>query len=305
MIKPSASWDLYRTFLDVVKDGSLSGAARRLGLTQPTTGRHIDTLEQSLGVPLFTRSQRGLLPTPAALALVPHVEAMAAAEAAMKRTVSGVAGVETGCVRVTASEVVACEILPLVLAPFCEAHPSIEVEISVGNRVQDLLRRDSDIAVRTQRPTQAALTAKRVGVAHIGLFAHRAYIEAHGLPERVEDLARHRLIGFDSDDTAFRAVGSRATATPGRAITRTTFNFRTDSDPVQLAAMRAGVGICGCQTRIAARDMDLVPVLPDAVRYRLEFWLAMHEDQRKSRPVRLMFDHLAKGLADYWAKSGC
>lgn len=162
----------------------------------------------------------------------------------------------------------------------------------------DLLRRDADIAVRTGRPTQSALIAKKVGNAHIGLFAHRDYIAVHGMPERVEDLARHRLIGFDRDDTALRAVGS-----PGRAITRATFNFRTDSDPVQLAALRAGVGICGCQSRIAAKDKKLVPVLADAVSFRLEFWLAMHEDQRRSRPVRLLFDHLAKALGAYWRKS--
>jgi DNA-binding transcriptional LysR family regulator len=299
MTKPSTSWDLYRTFLDVVTDGSLTGAARRLGLTQPTAGRHIDALEQALGMSLFTRSQRGLTPTPAALALLPHALAMAAAEAALKRAVSGEAQVEAGCVRVTASEVVACEILPAILAPFCAAHPSIEVEISVGNRVQDLLRRDADIAVRTGCPTQAALIAKKVGVAHIGLFAHRDYIAVHGMPESLEDLARHRLIGFDSDDTALRAVGS-----PGRAITRATFNFRTDNDPVQLAALRAGVGICGCQTQIAAMDKHLLPVLADVVRYRLEFWLAMHEDQRRSRPVRLLYDHLAKTLGAYWRKSG-
>lgn len=298
MTKPSASWDLYRTFLGVVTDGSLTGAARQLGLTQPTAGRHIDALEQQLGVSLFTRSQRGLNPTAAALALVPHVQAMAAAEAAVTRAVSGEAREEAGCIRITASEMVACEVLPPILAPFCAAHPAMEVEISVGNRVQDLLRRDADIAVRTGRPSQSALIAKKVGVAHIGLFAHRDYIAAHGMPRQVDDLAGHRLIGFDRDDTALRAIGST-----GRAITRTTFNFRTDSDPVQLAALRAGVGICGCQTRIVAGEGALVPVLADAVRYRLEFWLAMHEDQRRSRPVRLLFDHLAESLGGYWRKS--
>ena len=228
---------------------------------------------------------------------------MAAAEAAVKRSVAGAVKLEGGCVRVTASEVVACEVLPAVLALFCASHPAIEVEISVNNRVQDLLRRDSDIAVRTQRPTQTALIAKRVGVTRIGLFAHHAYIEAHGCPASIEDLAHHRLIGFDTDDTAFRAVGYATTGGLVRATDRTTFTFRTDSDSVQLAAMRAGVGICGCQTRIAEKDGNLVAILPDAVRYRLEFWLAMHEDQRKSRPVKLMFDHLSKNLGEYWSKS--
>ena len=128
MAKALTSWDLYRTFLDVVRHGSLSAAAHRLALTQPTVGRHIAALERSIGVALFTRSPRGLLATPAALELVPHAEAMAAAEAAFKRAASGEASVPRGSVRVTSSEIMGCEVLPPILARFCAAHPAIEVE---------------------------------------------------------------------------------------------------------------------------------------------------------------------------------
>jgi DNA-binding transcriptional LysR family regulator len=294
MAKTVTSWDLYRTFLDVVRDGSLSAAARRIGLTQPTVGRHIAALERSIGAALFTRSQRGLLPTRAALELVPHAETMAAAEAAFRRAASGEASVVGGSVRVTASEIMGCEVLPPMLARFCAAYPAIEVELAVSNRVQDLLRRDADIAVRTGRPTQAALIARKIGTAHIGLFAHRAYVKARGLPKNVADLAHHRLIGFDRDSTSFGAVGDT-----GMGITRDTFGFRTDSDPAQLAALRAGIGIAGCQAQIAARESQLIPVLPDKISFRLEIWLAMHEDLRATQRVRLMFDHLAIDLASY------
>jgi DNA-binding transcriptional LysR family regulator len=294
MNKTVSSWDLYRTFLDVVRDGSLSAAARRLGLTQPTVGRHIAALERSIGAALFTRSQRGLLPTPAALGLVAHAEAMAAAEAAFRRTASGEASTIGGSVRVTASEIMGCEVLPPMLARFCAAHPAIEVELAVSNRVQDLLRRDADIAVRTGRPTQTALIAKRIGVVRIGLFAHRTYVKKRGLPKDPADLAHHRLIGFDSDSASFSAIGET-----GLGVTRDTFGFRTDSDPAQLAALRAGVGIAGCQHQIAARDKQLVPILPDKISFRLEIWLAMHEDLRTTQRVRRMFDHLAKDLASY------
>jgi DNA-binding transcriptional LysR family regulator len=289
-----ASWDLYRTFLEVVRHGSLSAAARRLGLTQPTAGRHIAALERSVGAALFTRSQGGLLPMRAALELVSHAEAMAAAEAAFRRTASGEASVIGGSVRVTASEIMGCEVLPPMLARFCAAHPAIEVELAVSNRVQDLLRRDADIAVRTGRPTQTALIAKRTGVVRIGLFAHRAYVKTRGLPKDLADLAHHRLIGFDVDSTSFSAIGET-----GLSVTRDTFGFRTDSDPAQLAALRAGVGIAGCQHQIAARDKQLVPILPDKISFRLQIWLAMHEDLRATQRVRLMFDHLAKELASY------
>jgi DNA-binding transcriptional LysR family regulator len=292
MAKTVTSWDLYRTFLDVVRDGSLSAAARRLGLTQPTVGRHIAALEQSIGAALFTRSQRGLLPTRAAFELVPHAEAMAVAEAAFRRTASGEASVIGGSVRVTASEIMGCEVLPPILARFCAAHPAIVVELAVSNRVQDLLRRDADIAVRTGRPTQTALVAKRIGVVRIGLFAHRSYVKTRGFPKDVADLAHHRLIGFDGDSTSFAAVGET-----GLGITRDTFGFRTDSDPAQLAALRAGIGIAGCQHQIAARDKQLVPILPEKISFGFEIWLAMHEDLRATQRVRLMFDHLARDLA--------
>lgn len=294
MAKTVASWDLYRTFLEVVRDGSLSAAARRLGLTQPTAGRHIAALERSIGAALFTRSQRGLLPTRAALELVPHAEAMAAAEAAFRRAASGETSVIGGSVRLTASEIMGCEVLPPILARFCAAHPAIEVELAVSNRVQNLLRRDADIAVRAGRPTQTALIVRKIGSVQIGLFAHRSYLKARGLPEAVADLAHHRLIGFDVDSTSFSAIGET-----GLGVTRDTFGFRTDSDPAQLAALRAGVGIAGCQHQIAARDNQLVPILPDKIGFRLEIWLGMHEDLRATQRVRLMFDHLAKELASY------
>jgi len=88
-MRAEPGWELYRTFLEVIRDGSLSGAARKLSLTQPTVGRHIDALEASLGMSLFSRSPQGLKPTPAALELVSHAETMAAASAALRRTASG------------------------------------------------------------------------------------------------------------------------------------------------------------------------------------------------------------------------
>src|SRR5258707_7601178 len=97
-------WELYRSFLAVVRERSLSGAARTLSLTQPTIGRHIDALEEALGVSLFMRSQAGLLATPGAAALVPYAEAMASAARAISRVASGEAEEERGAVRITASE---------------------------------------------------------------------------------------------------------------------------------------------------------------------------------------------------------
>jgi DNA-binding transcriptional LysR family regulator len=287
-------WDHFRTFLAVAREGSLLGAARRLGLTQPTAGRHIDALEQALGVTLFARSRRGLEITAAARDLLQHAEAMEASHEALLRSASGDAGAKKGTVRITASEMISAEVLPPILAPFCNRHPEIAIELVASNRFQNLLRRDSDIAIRMARPDQDALIAKRIGIIGIGLYAHRSYCEACGSPSRIEELKHHRIIGFDRDDLSFRA----ATATSD-AVTPEMFSYRCDSDVSLLAAVRAGIGIGGCQHGIAMRDPDLIAILPRQVVFSFEMWVAMHEKLKSVRRIRMVFDTLCDGLTRY------
>lgn len=289
------SWDLYRSFLFVLHEGSLSGAARALGLTQPTVGRHIAELEQALGGALFTRSQTGLVPTQAALSLVPHARAMAASADALVRAASGEAGEPKGSVRITASEFVGALVLPTILGAFHVEHPKIAVEIALSNRNQDLLRHEADIAVRMAEPKQLALVAKKVGDVRICLFAHRRYLKRCGVPRDLADLvAKHTLIGFDRDASALRAL--RQT---GLAITRDLFALRTDSDPAQFQALCAGFGIGACQVGTALKVRDLVAVLPESFSFEIGMWLVMHEDLKTSRRVRVLFDHLAANLTAY------
>jgi DNA-binding transcriptional LysR family regulator len=287
------SWDHFRTLLAVLDEGSLSGAARTLGLTQPTVGRHIEALESELGAPLFTRSASGLAPTETALALRPHAETMAAAAQALVRTASGEADAVRGVIRIAAADVVGVEVLPPILTGFHEAHPEVAIELVLSNRQEDLLRREADIAVRMVRPTQTALLAKRVGAVPLKLYAYRRYIAAHGVPTSLDDPGAS-AIGFDREQMMMRAMNERQLH-----FTRDTFAFRTDNDLAQLAAIRAGFGVGGAQAPIARRDPDLVPVLEDAFRYELEVWVAMHEDLKSSRRMRLMFDWLVEGLTDY------
>ncbi len=296
MANAPPGWDHFRTFLAVLRHGSLSGAARALGLTQPTAGRHIAALEAGLGTALFSRSPQGLLPTQAAAELRPHAEAMQAAAEAFIRTASGEAQAPRGTVRITASETIGAQVLPALLAEFHAQHPGIVLELALTNRAENLTRRDADIAVRMMRPTQGALVAKRIGRVGIGLFAHRDYLAARGTPRSREDLAAHSLIGFDRDD-----IGARSLGAAGVPLTREIFAFRADSDAAQFAALKAGFGIGGAQIALAAREPALVAVLPGQIEFGLEMWLVMHEDLRASRRVRLVFDHLAAGLAGYVA----
>jgi DNA-binding transcriptional LysR family regulator len=287
-------WELYRTFLAVVREGSLSGAARALGLTQPTAGRHVDALERALGVALFIRTQQGLSPTEAALALRPFAESMEATSAALLRAASSHGDGVRGTVRITASDVVAVEVLPPILADLHAAHPELTIELAPSNRMEDLLRREADIAVRMQRPSQGVLIARHVGGIELGIYAHRRYLERHGAPATVGDLAHHTLIGYDKENAFLRSVRAQLPW-----VQRSRFALRTDSDLAAIAALRAGFGIGFCQVGLARRNADLVRLFADQVSLTLDTWLAMHEDLRDSPHCRAVFDALAAGLLRY------
>ena len=290
-------WTLIRSFLAVLRNGSLSAAARRLRLAQPTLGRHIAALEADLGQALFTRAPAGLVPTAAALAMRPMAEAMEHAAAALQRVAQGAADPTRGTVRITANEVMGAMVLPPILARLRARHDGLVLELALENRPGDLLRRDADIAVRMFRPRQDALLAQLLGEVGLGLYAHRDYLARHGAPAGVAELGRFHLIGVDRDEASARAVVG-----PKMTLDRAMFSVRSDSHLAQAALLRAGLGIGAMQHRLAAGMPELVPVLPETVRFHLELWLAMHEDQRGNGVVRTTFDALAEGLGAWVEK---
>jgi DNA-binding transcriptional LysR family regulator len=291
-----ADWDLLQSLHAVLEAGSFSAAARLRRLTQPTLGRHIDQLERQLGAPLFLRSPRGLQPTDLALALRPHLADMAAAAGAAGLDAAEVAN-GAGVVRVAASEIIGAEVLPPILARFHEAHPSIDVELTVSNRLEDLSRRDADIAVRMARPTQNALVAKKVGDLGFGFYATPGYIQRRGAPGSLGELQQHAMIGWDRI-----APPIPDGLDIGRPISRDIFALRTDHDLAQLAALKAGFGIGVCQHQIGERA-GLQQVLAGDL-FRLDIWICMHETLRGSPRMRVMFDHLSKELGAYAADAG-
>lgn len=293
MTMSEPSWDLYRSFLAVMREGSLSAAARTLAMTQPSLGRHIRELENALALALFTRSPQGLVPTDAALRLMPHAEAMASATAALRRAATTGDDTVRGVVRVTASEVIGAEVLPPMLTSFRASNPEVTIELVATNRSEDLLRKDADLAIRMTRPTQQALVSRRLGRIELGLFAHRRYLRRHGTPATLEELRAHSLIGFDHEPAYARTMRPK-----DLPWSREWFALRTDHDLAALAALRAGYGIGFCQLPLAARDAKLVRVL-EPLSLPLDTWAVMHEDLRRTPAVRRLFDHLSSGLIDY------
>lgn len=290
------SWELYRSYLSVLQEGSLSAAARKMGIAQPTVGRHIVALEKALGTALFTRSQNGLLPTEAALDLQALAESMSNTAAALKRAAEGQGDGVRGTVRVTASEVIGMEVLPPIITQLQDAYPALKIELVLSNRIQDLVKREADIAIRMTQPKQEQLIARHIGKVSLGLYAHKRYLRKHGTPKSLAELAHYALIGFDEETPFIRAA--RKTFPFWQ---RDAFSFRSDSDVAQLAMIRAGSGIGICQVGIARRDTQLVRLLADEFEMSLETWLTMHEDLRSNPRCKATFDALLRGLQAYMA----
>ena len=293
------SWDFYRSLLAVLEHGSLSAAARELGLTQPTIGRHIEALEQVLERQLFTRSPQGLLPTETALALRPFAEMLSSTSAALLRAAADDRDAVTGTVRISASEVIGVEVLPPILGTLQEAYPDLVIELSTTDAIEDILHREADIAIRMAEPSQDALIVRRIGNIPLGLYAHRCYLERHGTPTDIAGLSAHRMIGYDRQSAYVRAMAKRF-----QMFEQIRLTFKADSNLAQLAAIRAGLGIGICQIGLAAPNPDLVRLLPDSFELPLATWVAMHEDMRSSPRCRVTFDALVDGLLVYlrrWA----
>lgn len=289
-------WAWYRSFLAVLDAGSLSAAARSLGLTQPTLGRHIDQLERSLDLKLFVRSVDGFAPTEAALELRSFAASIASNAAALRRAAASHGDGVRGTVRVSASDMIGVEVLPPILARLRARHPALVIELVISNAVDDLLRRQSDIAVRHVAPAQEALIARRVGAIEIGFYAHRDYLAAHGTPRTLDDLADHALIGPDGDSPLVRSLQARYPM-----LQRARLAFRSDNNLAHLAAIHAAYGIGPCQSALAARDPDIVRVLRAEFSLMMDTWVAMHADLRLTPRCAVTFAAIVEGMSAHAA----
>lgn len=286
-----ANWSFWRSFLAVCETGSLSRAAQHLRVSQPTIGRHIQSLETAIGRPLFVRSQSGFQATSLAISMLPAARAMSDAAMTLERRVTANEVERAGTVRLSASEIVGVEVLPDILARFRADYPAIIIELILNNRQEDLLTRRADIAIRMAEPIQERLVRKHLGNASLGLYAHHNYLAACGCPKQLDDLTAHDLIGVDRDLARLQAYRPFS-----RAMAASDFTFRCDSDLGQLAALRAGLGIGVCQSIIADKNADLIRILPSDIGFDLPVWLVRHEDLKHDPIVGLTYQFIAKAL---------
>lgn len=287
----SFNWTLVKSFLAVLDAGSLMGAARALSAQQPTLSRHVAEFEAQLGVPLFERTGRGVTPTAAALAIADAARQMQAGALDLLHGLNRARNSTSGTVRITTSHVAATWLLPSLLVRLQREEPGIQIEMVASNQLNNLIRREANIAVRMVRPEQSSLVARKLFDIPIIAAAHESYLAAAGTPRRPEELTRHRLIGYDRDETIVRGF-----ATMGLPIAREQFTIRTDDQIAYGCLVAAGAGI-GFVTNYTMRHWPgVVPVLPQLKIPPLPCWLAVHREIRGNRLVRRVFDFLAEHI---------
>ncbi len=292
----TTDWSLWRSFAAVAENGSLSAAARALGLSQPTLGRHIEALETSLGAPLFERTASGFVANELGLRAFEPVRKASEALAEAELVAAGASAALEGSVRLTASVVTSHYTLPPMLRILRDEFPALSFELVPSDSPENLLMREADIAVRMFRPTQLDLITRKLGETPIVPCAHASYLARRGVPLSLQDFAAHELLGLDRSEVLINAAKNL-----GFPLRREDFSVRCDSQSALWQLAKAGLGITFAQQKLIAETpgmvvLDLpIPIPP------LEVWLTSHRELYASRRIRTVYDRLAE-LLIAWLK---
>lgn len=286
-------WNQLKAFLETAQTGSLSAAARKLGLSQPTLSRQVAAIEKHMGVTLFERVGKSMALTPTGLDLLEHARAMGAAAQALGLAASGRSQAVGGVVSVSATDAVAAYLLPPLIEQLHRQEPGIAIEVISSNALSDLLRREADIAIRHVKPEQPDLIARFVRDAQANFYASPAWVQRHGHPRTAQDAALLPFVGSDRAGQYLAYLRQH-----GLALEESNFTCYADHSTAHWALVRQGLGIGAMMDEIARDTPGIVQVLNDVPPVRFPIWLVSHRELRTSRRIRVVFEALAQGLAE-------
>ncbi len=283
-------WDDAKYLLAVARAGQMLGAARRLGVNQATLGRRITSLEESLGVRLVDRKTTGTTLTDEGRALLPRLERIEAEFLAAQSEMTGEGAEVSGTVRLGAPDGFGVGFLAPRLAEFQDRYPAVQLQLVPVPRVFSLSQREADLAVMVGRPERGRLKARKLTEYTLGLYASKAYLDRYGMPEDVEALADHRLVGYVDD----------LIPTPQFNYAREIFGARRpdleiSSATGQFEAVRAGAGI-GILHDFMMRDGDPIHILPE-ISISRSYWIAWHPTVDGTPRARALIDFLVDIVA--------
>lgn len=284
-------WNQARAFLATAEEGSLSAAARALGVTQPTLSRQVSALEEKLGITLFERGPRTMALTTAGLEVLDHVRAMHDAATRMSLSASGQSQTIAGMVRIATTETTAAYHLPAILEELQRRAPDIEIEVRTSNQLKDLITREADIAIRHARPTEPELIAKKVRSSSVQLYASKTYLDRVGRPETLADMLKLEFVGFETREMLIPHMKQN-----GLPLTGAHFRFTVDSGPAAIELTRAGLGVGILIADDAEVFSDLERIWPDFGPVEVPVWLVTHRELHTSKRIRLVYDLLSEML---------
>ena len=280
-------WNHARAVLATAELGSLQAAADALGMTQPTVSRQVSAFEEDLDMVIFERVGRKLVITPQGQALCNHLETMRDGALAFSLSATGFSESLEGIVRITASDVFSATYLPQFLVNLRRAAPNLTVEIVAADDLQDLQRREADIAVRHVRPDQPELFARLVGNAAAGIYGSESHVEAIGMPKTKAEMSNHRFIGFTTLDRMLGYLNAM-----GLDLTHDHFPFLCNDGNVVHRMTKAGLGLAPISDSLARQIGGLRRVAVDLDHIEFPVWLTTHRELHTSRKIRLVFDML-------------
>jgi DNA-binding transcriptional LysR family regulator len=283
-------WDDLRHFLAIARHGSLSAAARSLGVRQSTMGRRLAALEERSGAKLLQRTPRGYVLTPTGEAVLGNVERIESEALSVERVITGQDVKLEGTIRVTSVETLAVEILIPIFHAFQQAFPGVSLELVADARSLSLTRREAEVALRLSRPTQQELVARRVADLGAAIYAAPAYLERYGLPDLAAGSPGHRRIMVQEELLQLPEAQWFETLT-----SRADVVLRNNSRFADLAAAVNGMGLV-CLARYLGDGRPLMRLDPPHQPPSREVWLVVHQDIRHMPRIRAFTEFLTTAL---------
>lgn len=285
-------WNRVKAFLIAAQEGSLSAAARAMGVAQPTLGRQVSALEQELNVTLFERVPHGLALTQSGLELIEAAKAMGVAANDLSLIASGQSQLLEGTVCISASELDASTYLPPVLKKIRAQEPGIIIEVVVSNQASDLQRREADIALRNFRPTQPDLIARKLREEPVWMYGSKKYIQSLGSPDSPKDLSDVSIIGYERTDqylNLFNQVGFN--------LTQENIHLVSQNYTMQCSMMKQGLGLGLLSQYIGDHESGLVRAFENfGPLVSVPLWLVCHRELHTNLRVRKVFDVIVDQL---------
>lgn len=281
-------WSDLRHFIAVSRHGSTLAAAKALGVNQSTVHRRLAELERRTGLALVQRHTTGYRLSELGEALIDKVLAVEAAVGVLERQIQALKLDLKGVIRLTCPEPTVARITATgLLDRFYARYPGLFVEFVTSDRYLDIAKGEADVALRSGEPVDDSLVGRKICDSIWAIYASKTYVQQHGRPASIADLANHALIGFDGIMLNHRVAKWLPVAVPNARIVN-----RNNSMLGTLSAVKAGIGIAPLPTTLGDGEATLVQVLPPVAELTRSWYLLTHPDLRQTPRIAAFVDHL-------------